>query len=319
MTILDISHYQKEINWDKLKHKVILKCTEALNYTDPTFKERQKIARRKGLYVGCYHFFRDLDPVKQADYFFKQSGFQKGDELYLDFEIKCANPVQKCRQFLDRLQKLTCGEVGIYMNMATILAYDWTPVAQFYALWVARYNSTTRCIMVNPPKTGAWKTYKMWQYCSCGKVDGIEGRVDLNYMPETEQQPTEKCLIYPLDKIYITQGFGENALMYKKFGLAGHNGIDFRTRFWDTPLGHMYVVASKNGKVIELGNEGKNGYGIFIRLEHDLDGNGNEQTVYGHLKKWYVKQGDYVKQGQRIGLTDNTGFSTGSHLHRRIS
>lgn len=38
-------------------------------------------------------------------------------------------------------------------------------------------------------------------------------------------------------------------------------------------------------------------------------------TIYGHLAKSYVSKGERVLAGQRIGLTDNTGDSTGSHLH----
>jgi len=123
-----------------------------------------------------------------------------------------------------------------------------------------------------------------------------------------------KTLIVPIDKVFVTQRFGANREVYKRFGMDGHNGIDFRTKFWDSPLGKRYIVAAKRGKVIETRNDG-NGYGNYIRLEHDLDGNGNEQTIYGHLKKFYVSIGQTVKQGDRIGLSDNTGFSTGAHLH----
>jgi murein DD-endopeptidase MepM/ murein hydrolase activator NlpD len=116
---------------------------------------------------------------------------------------------------------------------------------------------------------------------------------------------------YPIDKIYVTQGFGQNPSMYAKYGLRAHNGIDFRTRFVDSPLAHRYVLAAKSGTVMEVTDQGKAGYGMFIRIGHYKD----EQTVYAHLSKWYVKVGQKVKVGQRIGLTGNTGASTGPHLH----
>jgi len=116
---------------------------------------------------------------------------------------------------------------------------------------------------------------------------------------------------YPIDKVYITQGFGQNPQMYSKYGMKGHNGIDFRTRFIDSPLAHREAIASKGGVVIEVGDEGKAGYGKFVRLQHY----GDEQTIYGHLSKQYVKVGQKVKVGQPLGLTGNTGASTGSHLH----
>jgi murein DD-endopeptidase MepM/ murein hydrolase activator NlpD len=71
-----------------------------------------------------------------------------------------------------------------------------------------------------------------------------------------------------------------------------------------------------SGVVIEVGNQGRKGYGRFIRLRH-ADGS---QTVYGHLWKEFVKVGQSVSRetlskGTVMALTDNTGRSTGSHLH----
>jgi|TARA_Y100000296_G_C5154048_1_gene247999 murein DD-endopeptidase MepM/ murein hydrolase activator NlpD len=116
---------------------------------------------------------------------------------------------------------------------------------------------------------------------------------------------------WPIDKVHITQEFGENPSIYKRFGLAGHNGIDFRTRFIDTPRARRYVTAALAGKVINVGDQGRKGYGKFIRLQHK----GLSQTVYAHLTRFYVEKGDQVREGDRIGLSGNTGFSTGPHLH----
>ncbi len=115
----------------------------------------------------------------------------------------------------------------------------------------------------------------------------------------------------PSDPVVITQRFGENPAMYRKYGLAGHNGIDYRTRFWFSPLGKIYVVAPAGGLVIETGNEGKSGYGIYLRIRHD-DGS---VSVLGHMTKLYVAKGRSVKQGQRVALSGNTGNSTGPHVH----
>jgi len=117
-------------------------------------------------------------------------------------------------------------------------------------------------------------------------------------------------MIHPIDKVYITQEFGERPSVYKQFGMAGHNGIDYRTRFTDSPLGRRYIVAALDGKVTEA-RYNKGGYGWFVRLEHD----GGAQTIYGHNTKLYVAVGQHVKQGDRIALSGNTGFSSGPHLH----
>ena len=123
-------------------------------------------------------------------------------------------------------------------------------------------------------------------------------------------------LFAPLTRTYVTQKFGVNPGWYKRYGCKGHNGIDFRTKFSDTPLGHRHVRSMAGGVVIEVGDQGKLDYGRFIRVRHD-DGS---QTVYAHLLKAYVKVGQRVfrpslAEGTIIGLTDNTGRSTASHLH----
>ncbi len=117
--------------------------------------------------------------------------------------------------------------------------------------------------------------------------------------------------IHPIDKVYISQGFGQNPQVYAQFGLKGHNGIDYRSRFVDSPLGRRYVVAPADGVIEEIGNQGIKGYGIYCRIRHD-DGS---QSTFGHFTKLYCWKGQKVKQGERIALTGNTGFSSGSHLH----
>ena len=117
-------------------------------------------------------------------------------------------------------------------------------------------------------------------------------------------------LSWPLDKVHITQVFGDNPQIYAKFGLKGHDGIDLRTRFIDSPLGRRYVTAAQDG-TCEVRLDGASGYGNHIRI-HGTDGS---LTIYGHLTKSYVYSGQVVKRGDRIGLTGNTGFSSGPHLH----
>lgn len=101
----------------------------------------------------------------------------------------------------------------------------------------------------------------------------------------------------------ITQGFGENPASYSQFGLKGHNGIDY-----GCPMG-TDIIAAHSGKVIEATND-PSGYGNYIKIENDQEG-----SLYAHLKSFKVAVGDSVSEGQVIGISNNTGNSTGPHLH----
>ena len=85
-----------------------------------------------------------------------------------------------------------------------------------------------------------------------------------------------------------------------------HEGIDLRAATGTR------VYASRAGKVIFAGRKG--GYGKVIGIEHEDD----FTTWYGHLSRIRVKDGQWVAQGKVIGLSGNTGISTGPHLHFEI-
>jgi murein DD-endopeptidase MepM/ murein hydrolase activator NlpD len=55
-------------------------------------------------------------------------------------------------------------------------------------------------------------------------------------------------------------------------------------------------------------------YGLFVLLAHP-DG---YESMYGHLSRVLVLQGDTVRVGQVIALTGNSGRSTAPHLHFEI-
>ncbi len=112
----------------------------------------------------------------------------------------------------------------------------------------------------------------------------------------------EDCFIgnYP-----VTQEFGENPKNYAQFGMKGHNGIDFGIP------SNTQLIASTQGQVIKVASD-PNGYGNFVEILDDIQ---RCATLYAHLDHAVVKVGDRVVQGQLIGLSDNTGNSTGPHLH----
>ena len=86
-----------------------------------------------------------------------------------------------------------------------------------------------------------------------------------------------------------------------------HSGIDYRARIGTT------VIAPADG-VIEYAGYNNGGFGKMIIVNHNY----GFKTVYAHLNDYKVKIGDYVRKGEPIAVTGNTGRSTGPHLHYEV-
>lgn len=87
---------------------------------------------------------------------------------------------------------------------------------------------------------------------------------------------------------------------------SGHNGLDF-----GIPVGTP-ITSTMDGKVVHAGWNDQ-GYGNLVIVE-----NGAYRTYYAHLSSIPVSVGDFVTAGTAIGLSGNTGNSTGPHLHYEI-
>ena len=88
--------------------------------------------------------------------------------------------------------------------------------------------------------------------------------------------------------------------------MKGHNGIDAFALTWQ----RCYAAAM--GVVIEKETEPARGLGIGILHEHEGK---FYKTRYWHLAGIDVDMGEQVSAGQLIGYCDNTGYSSGTHLH----
>lgn len=123
--------------------------------------------------------------------------------------------------------------------------------------------------------------------------------LDLGALPPSKSG----VLAYPVNPVVVTQSYGKTSFS-KNYPTGKHNGIDFG-------INYGAVYAAQSGKVLAVGNSGRYAYGKWIAIDH---GNGLV-TLYGHFSKQLVSKGESVKQGQKIGISGNTGFSTGPHLH----
>jgi hypothetical protein len=124
--------------------------------------------------------------------------------------------------------------------------------------------------------------------------------------PDVQPEPVQlPPLVHPLDPPFrrITQRFGENPGDYARWGLKGHTGIDFAA-----PM-KSPVYAVESGVVIETGFD-EYGYGNYVKIRHK-----GFESLYAHLHRLDVKQGEGIGKGELLGLSGSSGNSTGPHLH----
>ncbi len=123
---------------------------------------------------------------------------------------------------------------------------------------------------------------------------------------------------FPIKEEYrISSDFGIRKQIIK--GIGGEEG-DFHRGIDIVAVEGSKIIASASGNV-HLHYPPPNGFfkghpvfGGLIVIDH---GN-NIYSLYGHLSKSYVKENQYIKQGEVIGIVGNTGISTGTHLHFEI-
>ena len=107
-------------------------------------------------------------------------------------------------------------------------------------------------------------------------------------------------ITYPLKSIKVTSPYG-----YRRDPITGkqswHNGLDLRAK-------NEPAYSMMEGIVEKIGYDNRSGN--YVTLRH-----GKFYISYCHLSSIIVRKGEYVYPGIIVGVTGNTGRSTGSHLH----
>lgn len=121
-----------------------------------------------------------------------------------------------------------------------------------------------------------------------------------NHLP---RQPTICALPINFQGLKVTGMFRENR------GDHLHGGIDIATGGKNLPV----YATENNGKVVAA-CKGEN-TGNMVKIEYTKEDGCKLQCVYMHLSQLNVKKNDIVQAGQQIGVSGNTGRSSGPHLH----
>lgn len=180
---LDISAHNGNPDFDSIAAAgidfVYLKASEGISFRDPSFRRNFEAARRAGLSVGAYHFFRfDCDGRRQA-----MNMLAAVDSLPLDLPL--AIDIEEWRNeaevttavIIGRLQSMEAmlrgsgRRVIIYTNKngySRFVAGEFVPDEP--DLWI--------CSFTNPPMPDS--RWRLWQHSHVARVPGIKGDVDMN-------------------------------------------------------------------------------------------------------------------------------------------
>ena len=184
---IDISHHQGRIDWEQLSQArldfVIAKATEGIDHKDTRFAEYSQAALATGHRLGAYHFYRMCrEGTAQARHFLRTIDgipLDMGTALDLEYGGNCQasgsreETIRQIHAFLDTVEQATGKPVMIYAT------------AEFYEDWLQgdfAANPIWIRGIFREPSLSDGRGWTLWQYSARGRLDGIEGFVDLNAM-----------------------------------------------------------------------------------------------------------------------------------------
>lgn len=183
---LDVSHYQGEIDWNKLRNAqiqgapvsfIFVKATEGTNLWDENFNQNFHNAKKNDIVRGAYHYFSPSSSGKeQARFYCKMVQLDENDlPPVLDVEELGNNSPAHLRQevlnWMNAVEKHYGVTPILYTGYKFRTSYLNTPEFDRYPYWIAHYYVDSLAYK------GEWA---FWQHTDVGKVDGIKGNVDIN-------------------------------------------------------------------------------------------------------------------------------------------
>lgn len=234
---IDVSEFQGNINWNKVKADgiefAILKLGNIYdydaNYKDSKFDTNYKNARANGIKIGAYiyNYCNTIDTLKKGlEWAIKKlEGKELDLPFYLDMEDKDIQGETKetltnqCNEFAKYVESKGY-QAGVYANV-NWLKNELNPndFDKKISVWVAQYYKECQY-------TGK---YDIWQYASDGSVSGISGNCDMNYLynediiKESETDTSDKKTIDELAEEVIDGKWGDGEDRKTKLEKAGYD------------------------------------------------------------------------------------------------
>lgn len=185
---IDVSEWQSEINWNQVKSSgvefALIRTSFGKEFydkqTDKMYLENVRGAKSVDIPIGAYHYSyakNTDDAIKEANFFISRlRGYQWEYPVFFDMEDPSMENLEKetltniARTFVDTVRAAGY-YVGLYVNLNW--ANNKLDMRRLSGIdiWIAQWH--TNCEYKG--------LYSVWQYTNSGHVNGINGRVDLNY------------------------------------------------------------------------------------------------------------------------------------------
>lgn len=242
--IIDISHHHPVKSWDKLVKQsefLITKATEGTKYVDPTLKSFIKECEKRHVYYWLYTFLKDGNEVAQTKFMVNTCKPLVG-KYFMGYilDIESHNKETNCVEALKYLKKESkktmiytmYGEYDKYKNLIKNRGTS-------CAWWEARYgkNNGFDTSKDYPCHSGV----DLHQYTSEGKIDGLEGSIDLSKLNGNKKmdffkEVTKKTYAgsfptLPSRKYFMIGDKGDEVKKLQKFLIwagfsVGESGVD---------------------------------------------------------------------------------------------
>lgn len=184
---IDISNWQSGIRLSRLTNDIdfcIVKATEGIGYKDPYLDDFWLQSRDCGLLYGFYHFARENDPEKEANWFYTQVIDMIGHGIpVLDYETENDDNCEWCERFINTFYDLAGVYPVLYISAYRVPQYNGSWIPEKCGLWIAGYPYPAESFdnQEMPYSIGAWDFAAMWQFTSSLRLSGYNGNLDGNY------------------------------------------------------------------------------------------------------------------------------------------
>ncbi|MFR8039683.1 MAG: cell wall-binding repeat-containing protein [Anaerovoracaceae bacterium] len=318
---IDVSKWQGNIDWNKVKASgidfAIIRCGFGGNYTnqdDQYFKRNVSECERLGIPYGVYLYSYATNTEKassEADHVLRLiKGCKLSYPVYLDMEDNStigSNYASIAKTFCNKITKAGY-PVGIYANLNWWNTRLTDSCFDNWHRWVAQYN--TSC--------GYKKNYAMWQYSSKGRVNGISGNVDMNYLigyPDDHGSSPNLSPVTIDDGIYTIKNKKDStySLTAKNNNIQinkHQNMLEQKYEIEQVNDGYYKITDISTGKVMDVANGSKKA-GANLRT-YKL--NSTDAQLWRFMK---ASDGSYYiqsKLGTYIDVSSNT-FSENRNVY----